>query len=158
MALEVSIDWGTGVINVAQSGLTLVQSTPFQIREMNINEFRLVLKDLEDDPTGMPYLKTHSHNTEVNLGGVVYARVVEILDPYSITFEDAHYAVNLYGANSNVGDKVNVNSVSVRSANSAGLTNPVAGQVWNALLVDHVISGTLGRKLGDIPDEQTFTI
>jgi len=35
--------------------------------------------------------------------------------------KDGQYAVNLVGANSNVGDVVNVNQVSVRSSNSAGL-------------------------------------
>ena len=122
MALSgVTVDWPTGVITVPREGMTLVQSTPTEIREMNLNEFRLALKDLEDDFIGMPYLKTHDHNTEVNLGGITYARIIEILDPYTITFENGFYAVNLFGANSNVGDKTNVNNVSVRSNNSAGL-------------------------------------
>ncbi|MDH3930309.1 MAG: hypothetical protein OEV22_20455, partial [Deltaproteobacteria bacterium] len=69
----------------------------------------------------MPNLVTHRHNTEVLLGGIVYARVVEIISGYTITFEDGQYAVNLTGANSNIGDVVNVNQVSVRSANAAGL-------------------------------------
>ena len=44
-----------------------------------------------------------------------------MINGYTVTFEDGQYAVNLVGANSNVGDRVNVNQVSVRSANSAGL-------------------------------------
>jgi hypothetical protein len=52
---------------------------------------------------------------------VVLAMVIEIINGYTVTFEDGQYAVNLVGANSNVGDKVNLNDVSVRSANSAGL-------------------------------------
>jgi hypothetical protein len=62
----------------------------------------------------------------VSLGGLTYARVIEIINGYTITFEDGQYAVNLVGANSNVGDCVNVNQVSVRSANSAGLTSSPA--------------------------------
>jgi hypothetical protein len=46
---------------------------------------------------------------------------VVIVNGYTITYEDGQYAVNLVGANSNVADNVNVNQVSVRSANSAGL-------------------------------------
>jgi hypothetical protein len=52
---------------------------------------------------------------------VQLARVIEILEPYTITFEDGAYAVNLVGANSNVADRLNLNQVSVRASNSAGL-------------------------------------
>jgi hypothetical protein len=38
-----------------------------------------------------------------------------------VTFEDGQYAVNLVGANSNIPDKTNVNQVSVRAFNTAGL-------------------------------------
>ena len=120
--MAITIDWGnTYVINVPKADMTLVQSTPTEIRELDLNVFRLELKDLEDGENGIPFLDTHIHNTEVTLGGLTFARVIEILDPYSVTFEDGQYAVNLVGANSNVGDKVNVNQVSVRSNNSAGL-------------------------------------
>jgi hypothetical protein len=106
--------------------MTLVQSTPTVIYELQLDAFRLTLKDLEDDLEGMPWTKTHNHNTEVTLGGLTFARVIEILPPYSVTFEDDQYAVNLVGANSNVGDVVNVNQVSVRSENSAGLISSPA--------------------------------
>jgi hypothetical protein len=105
----------------------LVQASPTEIRELDLNAFRLKLKDLEDSPEGMPYLDTHRHNTSVTLGGVTFARLIEIINDYTITFEDGQYAVNLVGANSNVGDRVNVNQVSVRSANSAGLIEVPTG-------------------------------
>jgi hypothetical protein len=69
----------------------------------------------------MAYLDTHRHNTTVTVGGVTLARVIEIINGYTVTFEDGQYAVNLAGANSNVADVANVNQVSLRSANSAGL-------------------------------------
>ena len=119
--MAISINYGTKVINVPKSDMTLIQSTPTEIRELNLNTFRLTLKNLEDDEAGMPYSHTHNHNTAVSVGGVQLARVVEILEPYTITFEDGEYAVNLVAANSNVGDRVNLNQVSIRSANSAGL-------------------------------------
>ena len=124
--MAISIAWPTSVIYISRADLALIQTTPTEIRELNINSFRLALKDLEDSAEGITFLKTHTHNTEVALGGLTYARVVEILVPYTITFEDGQYAVNLVGANSNVGDRVNVNQVSVRSANSAGLTSAPA--------------------------------
>lgn len=123
--MALSVNPQTFVISVPKADLTLVQSTPTEIRELNLNTFRLELKLWEAEGynanPGITFLKTHEHNTEVSLGGLTYARVIEILEPYTITFEDGQYAVNLTGANSNVGDRVNVNQVSVRSANSAGL-------------------------------------
>jgi len=123
--VAISVNWPTGVISVPKADMTLVQSAPTEIYELQLDGFRLTLKNLEDDFEGMPWTKTHSHNTEVTLGGLTFARVIEILAPYTVTFEDGQYAVNLVGANSNVGDVVNVNQVSVRSQNSAGLiSNP----------------------------------
>jgi hypothetical protein len=124
--MEVSIDWGTKVIYIPRADLTLVQSVPTEIREMDLDWFRFQLKGLEDDPEGMPFPDTHRHNTEATVAGLTLARVIEIINGYSITFEDGQYAVNLVGANSNVGDVVNVNQVSVRSFNSAGLISSPA--------------------------------
>lgn len=119
--MAITIDWDTKIISVPKADTTLIQSSPIEIRELNLNLFRLSLKDLEDDAEGMTFLDTHSHNTEVLLGGIVYARVLEIINGYTVTFESGSYALNLVGANSNVGDVVNLNLVSVRTANSAGL-------------------------------------
>jgi len=119
--MAITIDWSTRVISVPKADLVLVQSTPVEIREMNLNWFRMQLKDLEDNADGMVNPDTHRHNTEVTLGGLTYARIIEIINGYTVTFSDGQYAVNLVGANSNVADVVNVNQVSVRSANSAGM-------------------------------------
>ncbi len=120
--VAISIDWTTQIITVPKADLLLVQSVPTEILQLDLNTFRLSLKDLEDDPAGMPFTRTHNHVQPITVGGVTLARVVEILNGYTVTFENGQYAVNLVGANSNVGDVVNVNQVSVRSANSAGLT------------------------------------
>lgn len=120
---DIVVFWRDKVIYIPKVATTLVQSTPTEIRELDLNQFRLKLKSLEDDEEGMPYLDTHHHNTEVHVGGITLARVVEIINDYTVTFEDGKYAINLIGANSNVGDRVNVNQVSVRSQNSAGLTS-----------------------------------
>lgn len=144
--MALSVDPLTYVITVPKADLTLIQSVPTEIRELNLNTFRLNLKGWEDEIEGIVQTKTHTHNTEVSLGGLTYARVIEILAPYSITFEDGAYAVNLTGANSNVGDKVNVNQVSVRSANSAGLISSPAieyGSYQNQVTVD-LINGSSG--------------
>lgn len=135
--MAITVDWGTKIINVPKADTQLVSAGPPEIRQLDIDLFRLTLKDLEDDEAGMPFLATHSHNTAVTVGGVTLARVVEIINGYTITFEDGQYAVNLVGANSNIADVANVNQVSIRSANSAGLTfseqinqQSFAGYIW----------------------------
>jgi hypothetical protein len=135
--------------------MTLIDAGPPEIYELDINAFRLMLKSLEDDPEGMPFLKTHVHYPPVNVGGVTLSRVIEILDPYTVTFEDGQYAVNLVGANSNVGDRVNVNQVSIRSANSAGLVDQDLGEVWDEILAEHMDDGTTGETLGKLKGKRT---
>lgn len=124
--MAITIDWTTRIIAVPKADMTLIQSVPTEVRELNLNSFRISLKDIEDNVDGIPNVDTHSHNTEVILSGITYARVLEIINGYTVTFEDDQYAVNLVGANSNVGDNVNVNQVSVRTSNSAGLISSSA--------------------------------
>jgi len=98
----------------------LTQSSP-EVRELNVNAFRLDLKDLEDDESGIYLPKTHNHNTEVTLAGLTYARTVEIISPYTVEFEDGQYTVNCIGANHNISDVKVANQVSLIVNNAAGL-------------------------------------
>lgn len=160
--MAITVDPTTFVISVPRADLTVVQTSPTYIYNLPLNDFRMWLKDWEDggDTTGgITFLKTHDHNTEVTLGGLTFARVIEILAPYTITFEDGQYAVNLIDANSNVSDRTNVNQVSVRAANSAGLVTSTASvttadveaisaAVWDKLTADHEAAGSFGQKVG----------
>lgn len=121
--MTVTVDWSTKVIHVTKDYLTLVTGTTYSL---DVDAFRLSLRDLEDSSAGIIFPATHTHNTEVVLSGVTYARVVEIINGYTVTFEDGAYRVSLSGANNNVADVVNVNQVSIQSNNSAGLI--VAGE------------------------------
>jgi hypothetical protein len=156
--MAISIDWGTKIINVPQSFLTLVSGTTYT---MNVNSFREALKGLEDDFEGMSYPDTHRHVSPITLSGVTYARFVEIINGYTITFEDGLYQVNLSGANNNIVDVLNRNSVSVVANNSSGLilsdqelsitpsdVANIAGAVWNKLVAEHVEIGTFGERIG----------
>jgi hypothetical protein len=69
----------------------------------------------------MVFPPTHNHNTEVTLSGVVYARIVEIINGYTVDFEDGTYTVVCTGANHNIGDVKVVDNVSLIIGNSAGL-------------------------------------
>lgn len=116
--MSLSINWASKVITIPQNYLTHVEG---DIYKLDVNQFRLDLKSLEDSEEGMTFPDTHQHNTEVSVGGVTLGRVVEIINGYTITFEEGMYMVNLFGANNNISDVTNLNYVSVRSANSAGL-------------------------------------
>jgi len=118
--MAISVDWGTRVISVPQSDLTFVSGTLYAL---DTGAFRLSLKDLEDDQEGMPHPDTHNHNTSVTIAGVTYARTIEIINGYTVTFEDGTYAVRLDGSNNNIFDEgiINRNSVSIIPTNSAGL-------------------------------------
>lgn len=117
----ITVNWATRNIFVPRSELSLVQTTPTYVYDLDLDVFRLALKDLEDNADAMFSVDTHRHNTTVVLSGVTYARVIEIINDFTVEFEDGQYAVNLVGANSNVADRVIVNQVSVRASNSAGL-------------------------------------
>jgi len=165
--MAISINPLTFVINVPKADLTLVQASP-EIRELDLDVFRLNLKAYEAAEYGIYLYKTHNHNTEVTLGNLTFARVIEILPPYTVTFEDGQYAVNLVNANSNVSDRTNVNQVSVRSANSAGLVaatstvttddvNAIADAVWEELIAGHSdVAGSAAKTLKDIKTKATL--
>lgn len=104
---------------------------------------------------------THNHVAPINVGGVTLARVVEIINGYTVSFEDTGtpYSVRLDGANNNIADVANlITNVSIRSNNSAGLIQvdtggggsaPTAGQVadavWDEATSTHSSTGTFGQ-------------
>jgi len=154
----ITINWSTREIFVPTADLTLVQSVPSFIYELDLNTFRLVLKDLEDNVEGMPYPTTHNHNTEVSVAGVTLARVIEMINGYTVTFEDGQYAVNLINANSNVGDVVNVNQVSVRVANSAGLITVGGASPWTEVIENGVTAAGILRLLAAVAAGKTSIV
>lgn len=133
--MAISVDWGTKVINVPKADTTLVTAgPPIEVRELDVDTFRLALKALEDDLTGgMPYLDTHRHVTEITISGVTYARFVEIINGYTVEFEESvpEYVVTLTGANNNILDVKVPNTTSLLANNSAGLAVAAAAEtIW----------------------------
>jgi hypothetical protein len=135
------------VIGVPQADLTLVG--PGQVYEYDMDTFRKALKDLEDGEVGIVFDDTHQHNPPVTISGILLARVVIIINGYTVTFEDGQYAVNLINANTNVSENTNVNQVSIRPQNSAGLIDVrdinimVAGVVGKAIVASDDLSVTI---------------
>lgn len=119
--MTISVDWATRVINVPRTDLTLIQASPIEIRELDINAFRLILRALEADETGMPFPHTHDHNAPVPLASFDVPRVVQLVNGYTITFEDGQYVVSVAGGNHNIGARRNPNQVSLSENLSAGL-------------------------------------
>ena len=147
--MTISVDCLTKVITVPKADTTLIQASP-EIRELNSNTFRLWLADWADSETGQVMPFPFRHNTEVVIDGLAYARTIEILSPYTVTFEAGAtpWAVNIVGSNNNIHSKSNVNHVSVRPNNSAGLVNVRAaedGAFGKEVAVDiaHGVPGTL---------------
>ena len=118
--MAISVDQTTYVISVPKSDLTLIQASP-EVRELSLNWLRLALRDWEDDEGSIYMPKTHTHNTEVTLAGLTYARIIEILSPYTVEFEDGQYTINCVGANHNLSDVKVANQVSLIVNNAAGL-------------------------------------
>jgi hypothetical protein len=143
--MTITVDWFTKVISVEKTDMSQVQLTPVEILRLNLNDFRLSLKDIEDGE-GMVFDDMHSHNTEFDIAGLTYARTLEIINEYTVTFEDGQYVVDMVGANSNVLDRTNPNQVSVRANNAAGLITSAAieyGSFNGAVHID-VVNGTTG--------------
>ena len=76
---DVTVDWKNRIIFVPKFFMILTQTTPTVIYQLDIDFFRLKLKELEASG-GIPYPDTHAHNTTVNVGGAILARVVEIIN------------------------------------------------------------------------------
>jgi hypothetical protein len=154
--MAISINWSTRVITVPQADLTLVSGTLY---ELDVDTFRLSLRDIEDGEEGAAFVPTHTHSTAVTLSGVTYARTVEIINGYTITFEDtgSPYTVRMTGANHNLADVTNYTSeVSLIVGNSAGLI--VAGSGVTAGDVSDIVEGVWGRAVETLTAEEIMRI
>ena len=118
--MTISVNPMTSVIYVPKADLTLVSGVRYRL---NVgDDFRMWLKAWEDDENSAPMLKTHTHNTEVTVGGTPLPRVVIVLFPYTVEFEDGQYEVLCTDANHNIMDVKVPNQVSLIIGNSAGLS------------------------------------
>jgi hypothetical protein len=154
----------THVISVPQADLDLISGTLY---EHDTDDFRKALKAWEAGEEGIVEDDTHQHFTTYTIAGVTYARAINILSPYSITYEDGAYSVQLSGSNNNIwdigGGILNQNTVQVIPTNSAGLQivsvgsgvlpsdiTDIADAVWDELLSGHTDTGSAGEALGNI--------
>lgn len=147
--MALSLDPATKVITIPQADLTLVSGTLY---ELDTNQFRLDVIALLDDEAYMWMPDAFIHNTEVTVAGTTFARTIEMINGYSITFENNVYSVRLAGSNNNLFDIASgilnpSGNVTVIAQNSAGLVATPAADavaVWGALLADHTTANTFG--------------
>lgn len=116
--MAIAIDEVTKIISIPQADLTFISGTTYQL---DTDAFRLELKNWEASLPGSWRSRTHLHNPEYVISGVTYARAINIINGYTVTFEDGQYRVLLTGSNNNILDVTNVNQVSIVPLNSAGL-------------------------------------
>ncbi len=129
--MAISIDQGTRLITIPQADLSFVSGTLYTL---DTNAFRNNVMAILDDESHIWLPDAFSHNTEVAVAGVTYARIIEFINSFSIQFEDtgSAYTVRLEGSNNNIFDVENgilvpTNRVTVISTNSAGLQTVVSG-------------------------------
>ena len=116
--MAIAINCATKVVSVPLADLTSIAAG---IYGLTVENLRLWLKDWEDSETGIAMPDTHRRNAPVTLSGATYAQTLEIINGYTITFENGSYRVRVSGGNHNIADVMNPNSVSIEIGNSAGL-------------------------------------
>lgn len=114
------VNWATKVVVIPKADITLISSSP-EVYSLDVLDFWGKIHIIQSSDNGMPYLDIMRSNVPVTLGGVTYARSVEVINGYRIEFENGSYQINLSGANNNLLDARVQNSVSLNSSNSAGL-------------------------------------
>lgn len=118
--MPISVDWPTAVITIPQSYMTLLGGG---IYELDIDQFRKDLNDLQDDEEGIAWPTTHTHDTETTISGTTFVRKVVILSPYTVAITPAGgWVVSCTGANHNIQDVyTNLTGPTFLPNNSAGL-------------------------------------
>jgi hypothetical protein len=132
--MTIALDEATQIITVDQSDLTFVSG---DLYELDTNAFRLAIGALLDDARYIWMPPAFIHNGEVTVAGTTFSRTIELINGYSLTFEDLLYSVRLAGSNNNLFDVENSilnpsGNVTVIGQNSAGLVTVVTGSGLSA--------------------------
>lgn len=146
--MATTLDQATKVFSVPQADLNLVSGTFYT---QDTNAWRLEVGALMDNEAYIWMDVPVSHNTEVTIAGTVYARTLELINGYSITYTpDSAWTVQQEGSNNNffsVSDGIlNQNGVQVIPTNSAGLiASPKIDEVHTRLGLEE------GNAITDTP-------
>lgn len=120
-----TVDWQNKIVHIEINDL---KSVAQNIYELNPLDFKEKAQGFEASEEGILHDEIVEYKPPIYLDGATVPDVVEVVNGYTITFEDGQYAVNLKGANSNIAEVTNVNGVQVRSFNS---TLVVGNNEWD---------------------------
>lgn len=141
--MAITIDYGnTNIINVELEDLTLVEGSLYKL---NCNDFRLILKDIEDSEEGIIFPRTHNHNQPYTVSGVEYDRAFLITNNYSVRFPDLPISVILEETNTNLADVqagiLVQNQAQVIPNNSAGKSRVLDPEDIAKAVLDYLLEG-----------------
>ena len=159
------VDPATREITVQQADLTHVSGTLYKMDTENF--FRAELMALMDDEDYIWMPDPFTHNTEVIIAGVTYARGISIVNNYTIRFlPNSQWSAILEGSNNDIWDVESgilaQNQVQVIPTNAAGLIvggggiteqdkDDIANKTWaidSSTLTDRAtIGGYVARSL-----------
>lgn len=148
--MPISIDYNTRVVTVLFNSPELLTFVGGNVYDLDTNALRLALNAEAATVAGMAYPDNNRHNTTVLLAGVEYARIIEVINGFSLTFEEqlSPYVVNFVGSNNNYLDVTNLGTVQLRSNNSAGLINvrEIQQDIFNNRVTIDAINGIAGTQ------------
>jgi len=116
-----SVNWTSKVITIHKADMVHNGGVDY---ELQMADFHDKIRQLEYEfDEGMSQVQILEFTPVKVISGVTYAAFYEVINGYTVTFEDDTYKVVITGGNNNVYDIYNVNSVSVGSYGSAGNTS-----------------------------------
>lgn len=133
--MAISIDFATKIITIPQADLTFISGSLYELPTET--KFRADINALMDDEIGIVFDDPILHNTQITIVGTTYARFIEVINGYSITFENLLMTVRLVESNNNLFDVENnilnaSGNVTVVGQNSAGLIVVTTGSGLDA--------------------------
>jgi len=137
--MAITLDPATRVFSVPQSDLTLVSGTLY---DADTDQIRKDMFTLLASESYIWLPDAFVHNAEVTVAGTTYARLIEMINNFSIQFTpNTQWTVRLVGSNNNMFDAQNgiliQNQVQVIPTNSAGLiTNPEILDIYKVMGLD----------------------
>lgn len=134
-----SVNWATRVISIPKADLVLISASP-EVYELDVIAFWAAIHGIQDGE-GITYDTIMRSNAPLTLAGQTYVRSVEVINGYTVEFEDGQYQVNIVGANNNLVDIRVPNQVSMVGNNSAGAVVVTSGSgldVSQATMLDEI--------------------
>jgi hypothetical protein len=131
--VAITIDQGTKRITIPQGDLTFVSGSLY---ELNTETFRTTMNDLMDDEAHIWMDDYAARNAPVTVAGTTFAQTIEIINGWSLQFENLAMTVRLVSSNNNFFDVesgilISSPLVNVIGQNSAGLV--VSGSGMSAV-------------------------